>query len=221
MLVLLASCTRPPAWFTDALKRKPRPADIMATNHQAARDMAGQIKETVLPGDLVLTASFVNLDDLSETSSFGRLVSEQIADGLAEREIAIVEMKLRSQAILVVNGSGEFALNREALGHVGLDQAKAVLAGTYLVTKNQVIVSARIIRTSDKVVLAAHDYALPLDYNLRQLLDKNTYPEYVQPSVITSLNAGPPPMPEEQRPLGPEDEPSPSLTPETPASEDR
>ncbi|WP_406622703.1 FlgO family outer membrane protein [Acidovorax sp. SDU_ACID1] len=48
--------------------------------------------------------------------------------------------------------------------------AQAVLVGTYVVAPQAVYVSLRLVGPQGNAVLAAHDYALPMDGNVRGLL---------------------------------------------------
>jgi hypothetical protein len=51
-----------------------------------------------------------------------------------------------------------------------LHNAAAVIAGTYAVGRNNVYVSARLIRAADNLIIASHDYALPLGPDTKALL---------------------------------------------------
>ena len=48
--------------------------------------------------------------------------------------------------------------------------AQAVVVGTYAVSSRQVFVSLKLVRPEGNLTIAAHDYALVLDEELRSLL---------------------------------------------------
>lgn len=107
----------------------------------------------------MLVASFVELDNLEKSSTFGRLVAEQMASRMSQKKFVFLELKLRDQ-LFIKNGDGEFALSRE-LAKISREQdAQAVLVGTYSVIQDFVYVTARIVRY-DGHVYASHDFAIP------------------------------------------------------------
>jgi hypothetical protein len=61
-------------------------------------------------------------------------------------------------------------LSREVQNLSRLHNAAAVIAGTYAVGRNNVYVSARLIRAADNLIIASHDYALPLGPDTKALL---------------------------------------------------
>ncbi len=114
----------------------------------------------------LLVASFVELDNLEKTSTFGRLMAEQIASRLTQKGFSVIELKLREQLYIHAT-SGEFALSRE-LQNISREQnAQALLVGTYSVIQDHVYVTAKIVR-SDGHVYAAHDFAIPRSHLLER-----------------------------------------------------
>ena len=121
------------------------------------------------PGQPVLVGTLVSVDRLSESSRFGRLVSEQIAGRLTQRGLRVTEVRLR-ESLAMQPDQGELLLSRE-LRNVGRSHdAQAVVVGTYAVSVTQVFVSLKLVRGPGGDVLAAHNYALPMDGNVRALL---------------------------------------------------
>lgn len=121
------------------------------------------------PNQPVLVGTLVSVDRLGESSRFGRLVSEQIAGRLTQRGLRVTEVRLR-ESLAMQPEQGELLLSRE-LRNVGrAHDAQAVVAGTYAVSANQVFVSLKLVRAPGSDVLAAHNYVLPIDSNVRALL---------------------------------------------------
>lgn len=154
--------------------------DIVLRSHEAARILVGSLRRAVPQDEPVLVASFVNIDNLQESSTFGRIIAEQVAGGLAQQGMKIIEMKLRQEGVFVKEREGEFLLSRELQVISEQHEAAAVLVGTYAVAGNIAFVTARIVQVSDSSVLAAHSYSLPLGYNTQSLLHK---PEVMEPDV--------------------------------------
>ena len=65
---------------------------------------------------------------------------------------------------------GEFLLSREIKAISSQHDAQAVIVGTYAVGRKNVYITVRLIRASDSVILASHDYSLPLDSDVAFML---------------------------------------------------
>ncbi len=144
---------------------------LLGSSYHAADILAKAVDDNPeLREKPMLAASLVSIDDLGVSSTFGRLVSEQIASRLAQRGLPIKEMKLRQDSVFIQRGQGEFLLSRE-LKNIGNDHdASAVLVGTYAVTEHLVFVSVRLVRTGDNTVLAGHDYQVLVSDTVHALL---------------------------------------------------
>ena len=117
----------------------------------------------------MLVSTLVNVDRLGESSRLGRLFTEQIASRFVQRGIPVTEVRLREQLSLQP-GQGELLLSRE-LREVGQNHdAQAVVVGTYAVSGAMVYVSLKLVSPQGNQVVAATDYALPVDDNIRGLI---------------------------------------------------
>jgi TolB-like protein len=136
--------------------------------HRAAADAiadAGRLN-TYQP---LLVATVVSVDRLGESSRFGRLASEQIAGRLTQRGLRVTELRLREHLAMQAE-QGELLLSRELRDVSRSHAAQAVLVGTYAISAQRVFVSLKLVRPEGNEVLAAHDYSLALDANVRALL---------------------------------------------------
>ena len=150
----------------------PQPYSNLLESSYAAADSLGRgLRFRGLSlGESIMAASFVNIDDLTESSTLGRIVSEQIASRLAQHGFKIVEVKLRQESVFIKEGEGEFLLSREVLSLGTTRGAHAVLVGTYAVSTNFIFVSARVVRTEDGSVVTGYDYELPNDVTTKSML---------------------------------------------------
>jgi len=142
---------------------------IIQTNRAAANNLIRMAGEEIQPGANIIAASFVEIDDLTRSSSFGRVASQQLVSQLTAAGYAVKEMLLRD-SVYISASQGEFLLSREISEISTEHDAQAVLVGTYAVGENNVFVTARLIRTADSVILASHDYAIPYTRDMRILL---------------------------------------------------
>ena len=154
-------------WYT------PPPAtpdtDLVVASYQAADTMLEQapwLKQSHQP---LLTATFVNVNSLENSSGLGRIVAEQVASRFAQQGFTMIELKLRND-IFVKQDAGEFVLSRSVQDISRYHNVAAVVAGTYAVGRNSVYVSARLIRAADSLILAGYDYSLPLGPDTKALL---------------------------------------------------
>lgn len=141
--------------------------ELVDTNH-AAIDRLLQ-DAPIDPTRAVLVATLVSVDRLDESSRLGRTLSEQLAGGLVQRGVQVIEPRLRDNlAISIVQG--ELLLSRELHDLSRTHNAQAVLVGTYSATVRAVYVSIKLVHPVGNVVVAAVDYVLPMDENVRGLL---------------------------------------------------
>ncbi len=142
--------------------------NMIPISHDAAKKMISQSKDRLDPGSLIL-ASFADIDNLENSSTFGRIVAQQIGSGFSSEGHHVIELLLRDTVYIGVK-EGEFLLSR-ALKDLSLEHdAQAAIVGTYAVGENNVYVTTKVIRASDSVVLASQDFVLPLGPDVRKLV---------------------------------------------------
>ena len=120
-------------------------------------------KETT---NIVLT-SFVNLNKLDETTTFGRLISESMFNELHVLQFKVTDY--RGQDAINVNEDGEFHMTRdtEKLRDL-ITGIEFILVGTYVKFENQsLLINARIIDSiSGEVISSARSIYKPKDCNI-------------------------------------------------------
>jgi TolB-like protein len=154
---------------TNTVRPQIADTDLIATNHNAAESLLNLSSANLSKSQPVLVASFVDVDNLDSSSTFGRITSEQIASKLSQSGYPVIELKLRNN-VFIKEQSGEFILSRELVNLSTEHDAQAVLAGTYAVGTNSVWVTSKLIRTTDGVILSSYDYVLPMGPDTRALL---------------------------------------------------
>ncbi len=165
--VILAGCTTTPP--SNPWAKAVADGNIIGASHAAAEGLFSQASSALDPNKTLLVASFVNIDDLEQTSSFGRIVSQQFATKFTQLGFQLIEMLLRKDIYIKQKG-GEFLLSREVQELSQVHGAQAVIVGTYAVGAKSVFVTAKIINAKDRAVMAAFDYQLPVGSDTRQLL---------------------------------------------------
>ena len=133
--------------------------------------MAEQIDEFYRganPGPIGI-ATFVNLDDLYRTSSFGRMLSEQLMSELAMRGFDVIELR-HSDALQFLETAGELALSRDIAAVRHERQLGGMVVGTYIVSPVRVYVNARLIDPTTSLVLSAGSVEMSKSPEIARLL---------------------------------------------------
>lgn len=112
----------------------------------------------------IILTTFVNLNNLEETNSFGRIVSESMFNELHVRGFRITDF--RGQDAVSVNSQGEFHITRDVdklKDHIA--STEYILVGTYAAFENQsLLVNSRIIDSvSGDVISSARVVFKPLN----------------------------------------------------------
>ena len=171
-MVMVTGCA------TDTAKAIPEPSfqsvsnsPFVATNYGVADALIAQFAGSPAGGPLIV-ATVVNIDALEQSSTLGRLISEQVSARLSQRGFTMIEMKFRS-SIYMKRGEGELVLTRE-IGEVARNnKAQAVVLGSYGVGGSSVYVNMKIVQPGNNTVLAAYDYVLPYNSEIRSMLTRS------------------------------------------------
>lgn len=115
-----------------------------------------------------IVTSFVNLNKLSETTPFGRLVAENIIHELQVRKWQVFEVRLTKD--IVINESGEFSLSRDIMKLRDQYKIGGIVAGTYSVSGGHVIVNSRVIDINTGLVVSSGQIHLPVNWFTDELL---------------------------------------------------
>ena len=167
----LAACSHVPA--ESNINNKPNYATVannpfIENNYKAADALIQQLNGRINPAQPMIIATLVNIDELASSSTFGRLASEQISSRFSQASYSMIEMKFRDY-VYMKQDQGELLLTREIKDVAKNHNAQAVIAGTYAMSSDMVFVNLKVIQPSSNVVLAVHDYAFPMDSNLRAM----------------------------------------------------
>jgi len=101
----------------------------------------------------VIVTSFANLNRLSETTAFGRLVAENLIHELQVRKWQVFEVRLTKDVI--INETGEFSLSRDIKRLKEQYKIGGIVTGTYSATGNEIIVNSRVIDINNGVVISS------------------------------------------------------------------
>jgi TolB-like protein len=151
------------------------PAGIFNSNMIFLADQVDRNRDDAVASKPLIVTSFANLDDLSETSSLGRLIGEQLMHEMKVRGWNVIDMRVTKS--ISVNPSGEFSLSRD-LGRIrDTFKVGSVVVGTYTKTTDGLLISARVIDVSSGAVVSTAQSRLSRDRFTTQLVTLPTvYP---------------------------------------------
>jgi TolB-like protein len=137
-------------------------ATLAAAVHELAQRLLANAREEIADEYTVAVSTFVNLNNLYATSSLGRYLGEQLISELQGNGIEVVDVR-KTPGIMVSRYHGEYSMSRDMkeLGYI--QNAQAMVAGTYTVAEGRVFLNARLLRNEDNLVLAAATMELPKD----------------------------------------------------------
>jgi len=141
------------------------------------------------PGPIGVT-TFVNIDDLYASSTFGRMVGEQLMSELSMKGFDVIELR-HADALQFLDRGGEFALSRDA-GMVKPEKNLAgVVVGTYVTSPERVYVNARLIDPSTSKVLSAGSVEMSKTAEIAKLIRGGSIPASLERIPVRHLGQEP------------------------------
>ena len=171
LLTFLAGCSRRysdlPAYFPWGMDEQPNESvGRFKTSYLA--DQIDEFFRGTDPGPLAIS-TFVSADDLYSTSSFGRMVSEQMMSELAMKGYQVIELRA-GNSLQFRPTAGEFALSRDLNEVKHERQLGGIITGTYVVSPVRVYLNARLIDPSTSAVLSAASVEMSKTDEIKRLL---------------------------------------------------
>jgi len=105
-------------------------------------------------GDGMLVTTFVDLNTLYRTSSFGRYLAEQVMNEFQSHSYKVIDIR-KSLSVMIREKRGEFGMSRDPEEIGASASAGAMLSGTYMVGEDDIIVNARILDNKSSVLLSS------------------------------------------------------------------
>jgi len=147
-------------------------SDITAASSAAVDNLMHYFPAWQTPNLRILVTTIADIDDLNDSTSFGRLLGEQISARLAQIGLTVVEAKFY-QGLSFIPHTGEFILSRELREWGQIRHADVFVAGTYAVGKDTVYITLKMLNFTDSHILSSYAYTLPIGQNTLALLQNN------------------------------------------------
>lgn len=108
-------------------------SNLIATCHMAVEDLLNNCTVSLDRTKPIIVTSLVNINDLEQSSSMGRMAGEMLANELSQKGFRIKELKMGQSKIFIKEKKGEFILSRNLQEIARAYDVQAVLVGTYAV----------------------------------------------------------------------------------------
>lgn len=170
-----------PALFKrkEAYVARPYPAEQATELRLQMGEIVSQLlvnsKEPVEDGSSVVVTTFVSLNHLYKTSGLGRVMAEQMISELQKAGVDVVDVRM-TPALQIVEGFGEYGMSRDMAELSYVQDAQAIIVGTYLISDGQVVVNARLLQQGNGLVLSSGSMVFPINGFTQGLLQDEAIP---------------------------------------------
>lgn len=147
--------------------------NLVSSGYAITDKLLSQLKLPISQSDAILVASFVDINNLSKSNTFGRMFAEHVSSRLSQRGFKVIDIRLRTDSVFMEEGKGEFLLSRDLRVVSKNYNAAAMVVGTYCESVRGIYVSARIINPSDSTVISSCDYGLVFPEDILAALTRN------------------------------------------------
>ncbi len=143
--------------------------DFFGIGEELSRRLIANRRPAFGLDERLIFTTVVNLDDLYQTSKFGRALSEALATRLFRHGYGVVELR-KIPGLLIKDKSGELVLSRESGKLAKEYEANAIVAGTYSVTPTSIIINIKVLDVLSQDVLSVAGLELERSLTLNYLL---------------------------------------------------
>ena len=168
-------------------------ASYVPSIYNLAQGLSAQLRRNCRSGDLssfrCIVTTFVDIDDLSRSSTFGRLLAEAMGAEIFMQGGRVVDVR-QARSLLTKPGTGELILTREAEELAREMDADTVLAGTYGVGPATVAVTVRLMDLKSHEVLSVARTEIARTPSVNELLSDYVYPRATACDRLPALYSG-------------------------------
>jgi hypothetical protein len=144
--------------------------NLIEASLDATDKLRDKLARMVPPHSLIVVSTLLNVDNLNQTSAFGRIVSDQIASAFHDAGHEIIGMEMPIDLFVMQEG-GELALSGDTKAKLRKQQAAVLVGGVYAAGKKNTYVSLRVIDVFSKRVISTYDFSVPMGPDAKLLLE--------------------------------------------------
>lgn len=120
--------------FTNSKNTQPvlkNTENIRTKNIKAVDDMINNCNIVLDKNRAIIVTALVSIDDLTKSSTLGRMSAEIIANRLAQHGYNVKEIKMNKNSIYIRKKEGEFVLSRKIKEVANKYDVQGIVVGTY------------------------------------------------------------------------------------------
>lgn len=165
MMSLANGCASPPIQVNNVTSDNQMSLPPVGNFNDRMKNLADQLDNNAISNKLsntYIVTSFTNLDKLGDTTSVGRLISENLMHGLQVHKWQILEARLTKG--IDVNAAGEFSLSRDINKLKDEYKISGIVTGTYSVAEGNLTVNARVIDINTGILISSAQTYIPTSW---------------------------------------------------------
>jgi hypothetical protein len=144
--------------------------DLIEASHDATDELKDELCQKIPKGSLIVVSTLLNVKkNPNETSSFGRIISDQIATALHNSGYQIIALDLPID-LFMMEEAGELKLSDKDKALLKKYNAAVMVGGVYAPGKQNTYVSLRAVNRFTKHVIASTDFSVVLGPDVKNLL---------------------------------------------------
>jgi len=143
--------------------------DFFGIGENLASQLEANLRQGAGKGGGLIMTTVVDIDDLYQTSSFGRTLTEALSTRMFRRGFGVVEVR-KTAELMIKNNSGELMLSRNAALLAKELEVQAIVVGTYALTPNSVIVNMKMLAVDSQEVLSVAGLEIQRSPSINHLL---------------------------------------------------
>jgi hypothetical protein len=146
-----------------------RDADLVEESYDATERLHEKIFNKIPKNSLIVVSTLLNVDNLNQTSSFGRIVSDQIASAFNGLGYQVIGMEMPIDLFVMEEG-GRFHLSDETKAMLRHYHAATLVGGVYAPGKHHGYVSLRMVDINSKNIIASTDFSIPMGPDAKMMM---------------------------------------------------
>ena len=164
--IILSGCSSNPYQVPDDV-------DLITVSQEAVKNLLVNNRKTLPKNSLVVVSSFVNVNDLKQTSSFGRIISSQVASAFFNSGYRIKGMELPTE-LFVQSNNGFLQISSETTSVLKSFDASTLVVGIFAPGRTTAYVTLRMLDIDTGEVISTTDFSVPMGIDAKVLLRSTT-----------------------------------------------
>ncbi|QGY41522.1 hypothetical protein GM415_15810 [Pseudodesulfovibrio cashew] len=162
---------------------------IIELNHEAGDVLYKNIKGDELDKrSPIYVRTFTNADDATDSSVFGRVMTQQVAERLVQHGAVITKGDPKPADYFLPHGVDRKSYADPVKYTSGdLPIRAAVLEGDYVIGDEYIYLTAKIVRLDDNAEVSGHNWTIPITDNVRRMLPQLRLANGMEPTVKTKF----------------------------------